>query len=74
MIQILDKSQCCGCSACEQICPQHCICLISDEQGFLYPSIKDEYCINCKLCEKACPVINKNKARKPVLIPTKKSD
>lgn len=68
MIQILDKSQCCGCSACEQICPQHCICLISDEQGFLYPSIKEEYCINCKLCEKACPVINKNKARKPVSV------
>lgn len=55
MIEILDKSKCCGCTACYNVCPQHCIEMRRDEEGFLYPFVEYEKCINCGLCEKVCP-------------------
>lgn len=58
MIRIRDKALCCGCGACSQICPKHCIVLSQDEEGFLYPSVNEETCVDCGLCEKVCPVIN----------------
>ncbi len=57
MIIILDKKDCCGCTACMNICPIHCIRMKSDDEGFLYPQISDSECINCGMCEKVCPVI-----------------
>lgn len=56
MIKITDKHDCCGCSACELICPKHCITMKEDEEGFLYPKVNINVCIDCKLCEKVCPV------------------
>lgn len=51
------KAECCGCSACEQICPKSCISMKKDEEGFLYPVIRDlNKCISCGLCEKVCPM------------------
>lgn len=35
MIKIDDKALCCGCEACANICPQKCIILKKDEEGFL---------------------------------------
>lgn len=58
MIQIDSKEQCCGCRACEQRCPQKCIEMKTDEEGFLYPVINLERCIHCNMCGKVCPVIN----------------
>lgn len=58
-----DKIQCCGCSACESICPQECISMIEDKEGFLYPNIDMKKCVGCKLCEKVCPVLNVEKER-----------
>ena len=55
MIQITDKSQCCGCWACENICPKHCIEMQPDHEGFRYPVINQKECIECGLCEKVCP-------------------
>lgn len=54
MIDIKDKSLCCGCSACVQICPKECIFLWTDHEGFLYPRVDKKLCINCGLCEKVC--------------------
>lgn len=64
MIHITDKRQCCGCAACVQKCPKHCISLYEDEEGFLYPRIDTNNCIDCGLCEKVCPFLN---CGKPVL-------
>lgn len=56
MIQIVDKSQCCGCSACEQICHRHCITMQEDKEGFLYPFVDMDKCVDCGLCERVCPM------------------
>ena len=59
MIEIKDKKNCCGCSACYSICPKNCIEMKADREGFLYPKINKDLCINCGLCETVCPIINK---------------
>lgn len=66
MIQILDKHKCCGCSACEQICPKQCISFRRDQEGFVYPFVNNSICINCGLCERVCPVINLREDRLPL--------
>ncbi len=46
-----------GCTACYSACPKHCITMLPDEEGFLYPTASDA-CIDCGLCEKVCPLNN----------------
>lgn len=58
MINIKNKKDCCGCSACIQRCPKQCIKMIEDEEGFQYPKINLSLCINCNLCEKVCPMLH----------------
>ena len=58
MINITDKAKCCGCTACKHICPNNCIYLVEDKEGFLYPKVDAAICVNCGLCEKVCPVLN----------------
>ena len=57
-MRVHKKDDCCGCSACVQICPQRCLILKADEEGFLYPIVDSEKCIQCKLCELVCPVLH----------------
>lgn len=59
MINIIDKHDCCGCSACVQRCPKQCIELVEDDEGFLYPHVDINKCIDCNICEKVCPLINR---------------
>ena len=58
MLQLNDKKNCCGCTACYTICPKSAIQMKKDEEGFFYPVISLEQCVNCGLCEKICPMIN----------------
>lgn len=55
-----DKSKCCGCRLCENICPNQCISEDEDIIGFYYPKVDYSKCINCHLCKKVCPVLNNN--------------
>lgn len=57
MIQIKDKNNCCGCTACASVCPRKCIQMVEDNEGFKYPKVNEEQCITCGLCEKVCPII-----------------
>ena len=57
MINIVDKNSCCGCTACYSICPQNCINMVQDSEGFLYPEIELEKCIQCNKCERVCPLL-----------------
>ncbi len=50
----IDKSKCCACTACKNICPKQAIEMFPDEKGFLYPKINENKCIKCGLCEKVC--------------------
>ena len=54
MIQITDKSQCCGCTACASICAHDAITMQPDVLGFLYPVVNKDKCVDCGLCEKMC--------------------
>ena len=54
MINNEDKSRCCGCSACLNICPSNAITMQHDTLGFLYPIVDSQKCINCGLCDKVC--------------------
>lgn len=65
MIQIEDKSKCCGCSACVSVCPKKCISLHEDSEGFLYPTVNEILCVDCGLCEKVCPIINQAEPKRP---------
>lgn len=56
---IKNKKDCMGCYACANICPQNCISMISDEEGFWYPKVEYPKCISCEQCIKVCPIINK---------------
>ena len=66
MIVIEKKEDCCGCGACAQRCPKHCISMVEDNEGFLYPKVDTSLCIDCGLCERVCPIINKKDARIPL--------
>lgn len=55
------KSECFGCSACINICPQKAINFVKDKEGFDYPVIDNKKCVDCGLCKKVCPSLNKAK-------------
>ena len=68
MINIQNKYECCGCSACVQKCPKQCIFIKEDEEGFLYPVLNSQDCIDCGICEKVCPVLHQADERKPLKV------
>ena len=60
MIELKRNQDCCGCTACVSICPQHCITMQEDGEGFLYPVTSLETCTRCNACNKVCPVTLKD--------------
>lgn len=65
MIQVIDKRNCCGCSACEQTCPKHAITMQPDKKGFSYPYVNIDKCIECGFCEQVCPILHEKEQRIP---------
>jgi len=53
-----EKQDCCGCTACINICPKSAISMTSDEEGFRYPQIDKTQCNECGLCKKVCAFQN----------------
>jgi len=67
VINVINKTNCCGCNACCNICPTNAIQMINDEKGFWFPSIDKDKCINCGMCEKVCPMLtNKDNNNNPI--------
>ena len=56
MIEIKDKKNCVGCTACAEICPKKCIQMKPDEEGFLYPVVDKSRCVECNACNTVCPI------------------
>lgn len=54
-IHITNPADCTGCRACEQLCPQRCIRISPDQEGFLSPVVDEAACIGCGLCVQRCP-------------------
>lgn len=65
MIDSSDKFSCCGCGACVQSCPQGCISLHEDREGFLYPAVLIDNCLECGSCEAVCPMLGERSGIKP---------
>lgn len=59
----IKQSNCCGCTACFNICPNNAIVMENDVYGNLFPKVDSDKCIECKLCEKICPLNNANYKR-----------
>jgi coenzyme F420-reducing hydrogenase beta subunit len=60
----LDKSECCGCNACGDICNQGAITFSCDEEEFWYPVIDKSKCVNCGKCRAVCPLNNNEQLKK----------
>lgn len=63
-MKIIEKEYCVGCTACANSCPEHCIIMKSDNEGFYYPQIDENKCRDCNYCKKVCPVLNEKKTKK----------
>lgn len=68
MINIKDKSCCCGCEACVNSCPNYCISMVEDNEGFLYPTVNVDHCIECGACERSCPILMIEEERSPLKV------
>lgn len=49
-----EKSNCCGCETCANVCAKNAITMVSDEYGFRFPKIDTNKCVDCGLCSKVC--------------------
>lgn len=50
----MSRAHCCGCRACEQVCPKQAIRIEPDKEGFLYPYVNSELCVQCGCCISVC--------------------
>ena len=58
MINFDFNRDCCGCTACYNICPKGAIEMQPNNEGFLMPTVDIDKCIQCGLCDKVCPHLN----------------
>lgn len=58
------KKDCSGCHACMNICPENCITMETDSEGFKYPVVDYDKCIRCGKCVRICPIINKKEVKR----------
>ncbi|MCK9300075.1 MAG: Coenzyme F420 hydrogenase/dehydrogenase, beta subunit C-terminal domain [Bacteroidales bacterium] len=60
-VDSIPQKDCTACSVCLAVCPQNCIEMKADKEGFLYPFVDIHKCIECEECYTNCPSVNFNK-------------
>lgn len=54
-VEQIDNRKCTGCGLCAEKCPQDCILMIEDREGFRFPQVDLSKCLNCGFCVRVCP-------------------
>lgn len=54
-VEAVDKLTCTGCGLCAEKCPQKCISMREDAEGFRVPAICESECVECGACLRCCP-------------------
>ena len=62
-----NEEQCCGCSACVNVCPRNAISMVRNKKGFEYPLIDSTKCISCGACENVCDFQNPKGSKNHIL-------
>ena len=63
----VSAAACCGCGACESVCPVDAVRLLPGERGFLVPQIDSRTCIHCGRCADVCQTGAKNSGSVPLM-------
>ena len=58
MMGLYRSNLCTGCAACANICPEQCVSMLADDEGFLYPTADSAKCVDCGICQSCCPVLH----------------
>lgn len=53
-IEITNKYDCCGCTACASVCAKDAIIMRADDLGFKYPQVDKNTCVECGRCIDVC--------------------
>lgn len=48
------QEKCTACFSCVDKCPQRCISVYENEEGFLFPQVDSTKCTDCKICVNHC--------------------
>lgn len=57
-MELCRSELCTGCAACASACPQGCIKMVPDAEGFLRPAIAEAQCVACGACRRVCPLLH----------------
>ena len=56
-ISIVASEQCCGCTACSDICSVGAISMQTDVRGFFHPVVEQSTCLRCGRCINVCQAV-----------------
>jgi coenzyme F420-reducing hydrogenase beta subunit len=54
---------CCGCGACENVCPVNAVKVGMDVSGFIRAEVDENKCIQCGKCVSVCPMLGRSTAK-----------
>ena len=54
-IEQIKRTHCTGCGLCAEKCPEKCILMVENAEGFRFPQIDPAKCVECGLCLRLCP-------------------